>query len=79
MKKAKEIELNDFHKALNNRLVKKISEQSSMSPEESIEQIKRIHSRTESPGSENWRALNEYIREQEASALFEWAIQNDLF
>ena len=42
MKKVKEIELNDFHKALNERLVKKISEQPSMSREESIEQTKRI-------------------------------------
>ena len=42
MKKVKEIELNDFHKARNERLVRKVSGQPSMSPEESIEQIKRI-------------------------------------
>ncbi len=42
MKKAKEIELNDFHKARNERLVRKVSEQPLMSQEESIEQIRRI-------------------------------------
>ena len=42
MKKANEIELNDFHKARNERLVRKVSEQPLMSREESIEQTKRI-------------------------------------
>lgn len=42
MKKVKEIELNDFHKARNERLVKKVSEQPLMSQEEFIEQTKRI-------------------------------------
>ena len=42
MKKPKEIELNDFHKARNERLVKKVSEEPSMSPEESIEQTRRL-------------------------------------
>ncbi|WP_157579289.1 hypothetical protein [Spirosoma montaniterrae] len=42
MKKANEIELNDFHKARNKRLTKKISEQPSMSQEEFIEQTRRL-------------------------------------
>lgn len=42
MKKAKEIELNDFHKARNERLVRKVSEQPSMSQEEFIEQTRRL-------------------------------------
>lgn len=42
MKKANEIELNDFHKARSERLVRKVSEQPSMSQEEFIEQTKGI-------------------------------------
>ena len=42
MKKADEIELNDFHKARNERLVRKVSKQPSMSQEEFIEQTRRL-------------------------------------
>lgn len=42
MKKVKDLELNDFHKALNERLIRKVSEQPSMSREEFIEQTQRI-------------------------------------
>lgn len=42
MKKVEESKLKDFHKALNERLIKKISGQPSMSREESIEQTRRL-------------------------------------
>lgn len=42
MKKTQDIELNDYHKARNERMVKKISQQPLMSAEESLEQFKRI-------------------------------------
>ncbi|MBC7569550.1 MAG: hypothetical protein H7319_07445 [Spirosoma sp.] len=35
-------DLNDYHKARNERLVKKVSKQRPMSSEESMEQMKRI-------------------------------------
>ncbi|SOD88026.1 hypothetical protein SAMN06269250_2461 [Spirosoma fluviale] len=42
MKKAKEIELNDYHKARNERLIRIVSGQPLMSQEEFIEQTRRL-------------------------------------
>lgn len=42
MKKKPTTDLNDYHKARNERMVRKVSEQPLLSPEESIEQIRRI-------------------------------------
>lgn len=42
MKKTPTIELNDYHKARNERMVRKVSQQPLMSAEESYEQFKRI-------------------------------------
>ena len=42
MKKKPTTDLTDYHKARNERMVRKVSEQPLLSPEESIEQIRRI-------------------------------------
>lgn len=42
MKKTPTIELNDYHKARNERMVKKVSQQPLMSAEEFIEQTQRL-------------------------------------
>lgn len=38
------IDLNDYHKQRNARLVKEVSEQPSLSPKEFIKQVKRLRS-----------------------------------
>ena len=42
----KPIDLNDYHKRQSARLVKEVSEQPLMSPEESIKQVKRLSSQS---------------------------------
>lgn len=44
MKHKANIDLNDYHKQQSARLVKEVSEQPLMSPEESIKQVKRLTS-----------------------------------
>ena len=53
MKKTQDIELNDYQKARNERMVRKISQQPLLSAEESLEQFKRIAEQSQHVRTDN--------------------------